>query len=460
MSLPASRVQPARFYHPSAAQQRRPAGSGDRFLSSGPATAITYCGVMLLFLPKFNLFAIDGFRAGLRIDDFVIAIVTVFLVYSGFAAPVIVTSVFRWAAGFVVASILSHVVGGGSVLFSIRMMEYLCMVVIGHAFGRLVKTESTLPKVLYWYLIINLVLCILQAAGLAGGIGISGFTSEFGGRAIGLCNGPWELGIVVCFLFGYLGDHPWIRESRNRRIFLPVACGIVLVLTAARTPLAIFFAIGFFRATDKLPTAAKFLCRFIAPILALAILYGITTFSKTDNFAVVRLREVLNGANIDELVNFAQNFSPSLSYTEVTFEDLSKYKDAGVDASMAMRLYIFSYLASNFYYGGPLIWLFGLGHGFSGNSTDMGMVRIFCEVGLLGFLCFHLMLWHSVRSVRPARLMVVALLINQLTLDVYVGYKTMFVFFLIVGYGLAMVRRNQDAGGRMIGPGSPSRRAS
>lgn len=402
--------------------------------------AVIFCGVFLLFLPKINFVAIEGFRAGLRIDDFVIAGATIYLLMAGLASEVFRVSTLRWGIGFVAASFLSHAIGG-HVLFSFRMLEYLSVVVIGYAYGRTVKQDDALAKLLFYYIVTNAILCVLQSAGIVGGIGISGFTNEFGGRAFGLCNGPWELGIVVCIVFGVLVRDPWIDGSAWRKLILYGASALTLVLTAARTPMAIFVVLVLMVMTRSLPPSTRLAVRLGVPVLAWMILYFGVWAIETDNFAVARLREFLNPHNLDDLYSYAVNFRPSVSYVDTSPEELVRYKEAGMDPSMAIRLNIFSFLASSYYFGGPIVWAIGIGHGVAGPSTDMGMVRIFAEVGLLGFACFHLMLASCARALPVTRFAIVAILVNQLTLDVYVGYKTMFVFFLIVGYAFARQRR-------------------
>lgn len=413
---------------------------------------VIFIGLGLLFLPKINLVAVEGFRAGLRIDDFVIAIVVLYLCNIGYSAQIIRAPSFRWGVGFVMVSWISHVLGGGSVLFSLRMLEYLCLTIVGFAYGQIAVGRNWLAKLLYFYLGSNLLVSVLQALGLVGGIGLSGYTDVFYGRVIGLCNGPWELGIVVCFLYSYLGDDEWIRKVRVRRLVVFAGSGLIIVLTAARTPMAIFMLIMAVRGTEYLPKAARLWSRIAAPALAFIVLYAGVALVKSDNFAVERLREILNPESVGELRDYILNFSPSSAYVETSAEGLSKYSDARVDASMAIRLHIFSYMFGSYCLGGPFVWFFGLGHGFSGPSTDLGMVRIVCEVGMVGFTCFHMMLWSYASEIKGARMMVIALLVNQLTLDVYVGYKTMFVFFVIMGYGtsLAMNERRLHGGQGLI----------
>jgi hypothetical protein len=401
---------------------------------------VIYLTVCLLFLPKINVVAIEGFRAGLRIDDLVIAFAVIYLVAVGMVTQMARSSIFFWGGAFVLTSFLSHLIGGHE-LFSLRMLEYLCVVLIAFAFGSIVKEEAALAKLLFCYLVVNTVLCILQSAGLVGGIGIAGFTDDFGGRAFGLCNGPWELGIVVCLTFGYLAYSTWIRQRIWRLIIIFAASGITLVLTAARTPLAIFLVLSMLFVTEPLSRYLRFTLRLGVPALALALMYYGVWAIETENFAVVRMREFLNMSNLEDLYKYAVNFRPTIGYLDTSSEELARYKEAGMDPSMAIRLNIFSYLASNYYFGGPIAWLIGIGHGHAGPSTDMGVVRIMAEVGLLGFICFHMMLYRCAQILPISRLAIAALLINQLTLDVYVGYKTMFMFFLIVGFEFASKHR-------------------
>jgi hypothetical protein len=412
---------------------------------------MVYFAVLLLFLPKFNFVSIEGFRAGLRIDDIVIAGVVMVLMFAGWVAPVFRSRVFVWGAAFVATSLVSHLMGG-HVLFSLRMLEYLSVAIIGYAYGSIVKKPIALDVLLFVYLIISVVLCALQSAGLVGGIGIGGFTSEFGDRAFGLCNGPWELGIVVCFIFGYLIQSEWVHEKYWRVGVLYASSFITLIFTAARTPIAIFLMVVLFALTRRLPSAIRYIVRIGLPVLVFIILYAGVWMIETDNFAVIRLREFLNPNNLEDLYQYAVNFRPSVSYVDTTGEELTRYKEAGMDPSMAIRLNIFSYLVSNYYMGGPVAWMLGIGHGEAGPSTDMGVVRIFAEVGLIGFVCFHAMLYAAYRRLPRMELIVVAFVINQLTLDVYVGYKTMFVFFLIAGYEFAMRRRLAPVAFRPVRP--------
>ena len=406
---------------------------------------VIIASISLLFVPKFNLVEVEGFRAGLRVDDFLLAGATIYLLINGIAGNLLRSDGFRWGMAFIGASFLSHLIGG-HVLFTLRMLEYVCVTIVGFAWGVSSKSEHSLAKFLFVYVLINTVICIFQSAGLVGGIGMTGFTEEFGGRVFGLCNGPWELAIVICIVFGVLVANPWVKESRWRVALLYACSFLTLVLTAARTPLAIFLLLVVTLLTQALPRGPRLAIRFGVPLIVFVILYFGVWAIETDNFAVSRLREFLNPHNLDDLYTYAVNFQPSYSFVDMSPEDLGRYKEAGMDPSMAIRLSIFNYLASSYYFGGPIAWIIGIGHGTAGPSTDMGMIRIFVEVGVLGFVCFHMMLYRYAIEVPQLRFAIVAILVNQLTLDVYVGYKTMFVFFLCAGYLLAVQRYRAGQG--------------
>jgi len=179
----------------------------------------------------------------------------------------------------------------------------------------------------------------------------------------------------------------------------------------------------------------------VVPTLVVVIMYYAVWAIKTENYAVMRMREFLNASNLEDIYTYAVNFRPESGHLDTTHDELARYKNAGMDPSMALRLNIFSNLASSYYFGGPIVWAIGIGHGQAGPSTDMGVVRILTEVGLLGFICFHMMFYKCAQILPTSRLAIAALLINQLTLDVYVGYKTMFVAFLIVGFEYARRHR-------------------
>jgi hypothetical protein len=399
--------------------------------------------VGLLFLPKINLIEFEGFRAGLRLDDFVIAVVAGALLVLGCGRAIMREKVFVWALGFVAASFASNVMGG-SMLFSLRMLEYISVFVIGMALAQFGQHDS-LAKVLFAYVLINTAIGVLQSAGIVGGIGIKGFVHEFDRRVFGLCNGPWELGIVVCLIVSYLTDSGWLSAKAWRRLALYGCAGVLLILTAARTPLAIFTVICLFEITRPFPPGVRMIARIAVPLVAVIGLYVLVWSINTENFAVVRLREFLNPSNLKELITFVQQFKPNPTQMEIPAGAIEIYSQANMDASMAIRFDIFSFLLSNYYFGGPIVWVLGLGHGFGGPSTDMGIVRIFCEIGVIGFVCFHMMLLRSAMMSYGIRLMVMCVVLNQLTLDVYVGYKTMFVFFIIVGFESVWGRRRLSA---------------
>ncbi|MEM1282858.1 MAG: O-antigen ligase family protein, partial [Chlamydiota bacterium] len=114
--------------------------------------------------------------------------------------------------------------------------------------------------------------------------------------------------------------------------------------------------------------------------------------------------------------------------------DVVFYDDETQDQSWWMRIHKWTY-ALKIYVEHPISYLQGVGPGFATAALDGGIIRIFVEYGIIGFLMFGVLFWIIARQSFVLGMMTIVLLVNMIFFDAYLAYKPMSLLFLMIGFG-------------------------
>lgn len=390
--------------------------------------------IFLLFLPKFNLIEIGGSRAGIRIDDILLAFLTIyaFFLNSGVFLKYLFERQNKILLWFVGLTVFGAIFSGGNILFSLRMVEYLMIYVI----ARMTISPNWFKYIIGSYLCVNLVVCVLQFFGVLGG-----FTLEYGymhlsDRFIGLTNGPWELGALVA-----LGVCALIFPFKDVKIrtlaFWALVAGCLMIFSGARTPAASFVVLIGYVLVRLLMKGRIVLVSSLVFVAACVYIFspyledlGISLNSR----ATTTLK---HGGNFEYFVESMKNLDLN-SVNDNYYRNDAAVASAGLDVSLNQRIFIIELLVSSYVNSNLLKQIFGLGLGYFGPSTDVGWLRIFVETGIVGFFIFIYYLYRVARSgsSEVCATLVAMLVINMITLDAFIGYKVMFVYYLAMAWGV------------------------
>lgn len=125
------------------------------------------------------------------------------------------------------------------IIAGLRGLEYLPLLfIVPVIFKNTPAIIKSITKILCWFIIIEVLLCLLQTRFMPA---FDGYTF-FGSRTVGTFNNPNTIGIFFCFCFY------WILFMSNTKhsVLWTIISGIGLLTTASRTAIIMFFMIIFF----------------------------------------------------------------------------------------------------------------------------------------------------------------------------------------------------------------------
>jgi hypothetical protein len=382
------------------------------------------------FLPKINLLEIEGSRAGVRIDDFLLLGSAICLGMAAMAggAQLWRTKIVRWFFIFVGLTLPGWLFGQLNPLFSLRLVEYSVFLFVAYW----VATRREVVTILLSYSGVNLVMALLQYAGVVGGYTVLGYAEEFEGRVVGLTNGPWELALVSVLLMSFFLHQRAVAVTVGRGAAIVGGFGLLIFLGGSRTPLAIWLLVSAIYVADLLSRGMGLSKKIFWPCALCFMALAMWGIVESDTYLGARTREFLNRDNLAYLWNALSRIHTGPVSYSISQDDalLSAY---GMDASMSQRLHILKILVSSYVNGGPIVWIGGVGFGAFGPSTDLGWVRLLVETGALGAACYVVWLVRCTRVAKTVGVMVLCLALNMSTLDAFLSYKAMSVFLFVLG---------------------------
>jgi hypothetical protein len=389
--------------------------------------SIAILGVLLFFTPKINLINIQqGESAGIRLDDILIGILCIFLICGFYTIGRSTLTRFEFLFGLLVASFLiSNLINislwkQSNILYSLRYIEYFFFFYIGYYYSSWYK----ITDLIFWMLLINGVIMILQALNLVGGFSSAGFSNSTSDRAIGLTGGPWEVGTIINFIFAiYLFDKNEYSSKKINIIFLVTFS--LIMLSGARMPtvahLLLFLIYKYFNSKNKFFFVLSS-CTYALLIISLVIFIP--------NPVTDRSAKLFSTENINQFF-----YTYKQIRTTHPFNGFPETDDLNVsgDLSWLMRISKWTYAIKGFI-SSPYSWFIGLGPGVWGLALDGGWVRLLTECGIIGTSFFILFFRKAVKLGKPVLGVVISLYINMLMIDINISYKAMAFVFFVVGY--------------------------
>jgi hypothetical protein len=344
----------------------------------------TFFLIILIFIPKINIIEIKGFYQGIRLEDILITIYTLYL-FKSYSSPKIVVwgKFFQFKYWIVILYLFSVSIFFALInniesrfIFILRAAEYGILIIY---FNNYTEKLSTYINIFKCYIIINFILSCLQNYGLVGSFSSLGYlnTDHFlNTRTYGLSGGSWEIGVLINFSFIILLN---FLKNKNEILIYYLLSAIILILAYGRANLLAFFVISIYLFFFK----KEFLKFKIMIIFSLAI-----------SILCILLIYYLNAENSDYLkylINYCNKVMKDIifiingTYELITNNFAPETSQATSDSvySFIYRLQhwkeIYSIFQTNDHH-------YFIGAGSPKIYTESLLVRIITSLGLLGML--------------------------------------------------------------------------
>jgi hypothetical protein len=412
--------------------------------------------LFLLFLPKINLISLGAREtAGIRIDDLVLLGFCLIIFVAHFALKLTMCPLERSIIALLFFSLFSFFSNKilvamellnvhASILYCLRMFEYFLFFYVGILSASFFGLSRVMKAFFGW----NLLLMVLQKAGIIGQFSVVGYITNATDRVSGIASFPSEAGMLINMAFCYLifEDEKNPRWQKilpaNLRAFynetyvywMFLISSTLVIITGSRIAivgLVIPFIVRIYRELRKGGVGSWFLASLF---LGAAALLTTVMIQKTASISK-RSAGLLSFKNL-ELIKVVWN-NINLDYDPIGHESVAY--GSQYDMSWWMRIHKWCY-ALKIYYLHPECYLQGVGPGFAMAALDGGYIRILCEYGLIGCCLFWRVFSTIYRQSTPIAWMVISFMINMIFFDVYLAYKPMSLLLFASGATFAYQR--------------------
>ncbi|EHD22406.1 MULTISPECIES: hypothetical protein [Brenneria] len=389
-------------------------------------TNFLYCSVFVLFLmPKINIISVGNYNAGIRIDDFIIAI-WLFIFLFGYVSNkkntirVIDAKYYKFIIFIFIGTCFTLLFSNqGSIIFPFRFLEYFTFFIMGVYLAKKDVYMMGMMKVILYF---NIIISLLQSMEIIGGFTVSGYNSDVSSRVIGLTSGPWELGVLLNFLTCYFLSS---KQGNSYKIIIFFISLFVIFLSGSRMSFVaqMVVAVAYLLKTSSALGVIK-------KVMIMAPLFVASVFYLSNSAIAERSVNLFNADNLIELPT---------TYRATTLlhgnPDWSNFDILGgdVDASWSIRSIKWVY-AVKLFLSNPVFIATGVGAGTFGNALDGDWLRMLIECGVVGLILFLSFLSANKKLSLMNYLIFYSFSINMIMIDIYMSYKVMSFMLFIFGY--------------------------
>jgi hypothetical protein len=289
------------------------------------------------------------------------------------------------------------------VLYASRMLEYFLFIPVLYLAAKNIKASTIFYS--STYILISIPVLVIMA-----------------GHPWGVFQYSWELGAAYSLLFNYLLILR-VHGARNYKntIFLLVAACVVLYTDQRSPMIAVLFGIANYVWSSK-GLGSKAL---MAVFLCSGILIAFGTENRLSN--TINEFDYLKISNVVDAGLSLAKMAPS--YESFVYEDRSVLtEDGSRDLSFNLRVRKWAYAFVNM---NELEYVIGLGPGYFGGAADSSIFRIFFETGVLGLLCWAMLLLRLYVKFKTSRLLLASMIINGIFIDVFYSARVICVFLVL-----------------------------
>lgn len=360
-----------------------------------------YLFLILICLPKFNIFNFESVSQGIRIDDIIVLILFIKIYYK-VRFKIIHVLIFIFIS---IISIMGLINNYNDFIFLrlmslLRILEY---VVIYYA-AQLLLSKEQIGKLIKTVVIFQFLIVVFQ------------YASDHSIRPSGTTAGPWELGLVCGVSAIFLSFSYGFRRS----IIYNILIATILILASARAQImamlviAIIAVYNIFRINKALKICVLIILSILMLLSIYYIDYGYINFSRSINFARDFYLDVL-----DDIMNLRV----SIRTNEY---DVNYYDPSLVSRVLQWEEYISSTReAKNI----PFALFFGSGANSGGLILDGFYIKMLVDFGVLGVLIY---IFYLIKLICNYRYVYYGVLIaiSSLTLDLFWASKFMYTILI------------------------------
>jgi len=410
---------------------------------------IVFC-LPLMFLPKINIVKFHGETAGLRIDDFVLALVCLIVFIAHYSLRKKLLDIEIWIGCIVIFSFISLAINqilvaleiislDAKIYYCVRLLEYFLFFYVGLHLPLFCKLDRFVKAFFLW----NLLIMILQKLDLIGGIVSQGYYSV-SSRITGVASFPSEMGALLNLLFCVL-----VLSSQEKRKVKWNILPFFRQLFRSAAPYLLFLLFAVF----TIFTGSRIAIIALLVTLLYKIHHEISQRVPFSKSAAMFFLLICSFVLFHVIVNTADVFQRSAHlfslnnlvligdvWKNIDYVSKPFFQDAvkmgSYDMSWWIRIQKWCY-ALKVYVMHPECYLQGVGPGFTTAALDGGFLRIFTEYGLVGCFLFWKLFAGIYKKSTLLQWMMIAFFFNMIFFDIYLAYKPMSVLFLVTGYTYA-----------------------
>jgi len=430
---------------------------------------------LLFFFPRINIFSFgEAHTAGLRIDDIILFFIFISLIFKGKIFKLNISKSHLIYFSFVFISFLSFFfnnyyedsyLGGTSILYPIRYVEYFVFFVV----GSLIVNHSSFIKIVLYLALYQIIIIIFQYLGF-----FPAFTSTDGinfSVVAGMTGGPWEVSIVLTLCFAvYVNHFSKLKYLIYSFIIIAVLTYINFYILGSRSSSVTFIVLTFIliclniknfchnSILNKIIMTLILFISFIIIVLVKPILiesnsdqlnidcvYSIEKCSY--NMVLNRSGNLIKLDNYYLLIDFYKFVRTNVGEDKIPIGRLYNEKNNlnkiaqinfsntnNIDLSWLMRMEKWIYGVSLWQDKLPHSIFLGIGPGAVGPSFDGSWLRLFVENGIVGLLLIIMFFVHLLMKNLLNFLPILAISLNMLFIDAFLAYKSVSLILFILGY--------------------------
>ncbi|MBQ3352674.1 glycosyltransferase [Candidatus Saccharibacteria bacterium] len=410
--------------------------------------------LVVLFLaitifPKVTLIAIPGSHAGIRLEDLMIAGYLIFFFINGFKngfgeykkLSKIVRALCLCLAAFAISNIVGCISGNVTpylaIFYLVRVFEYFVLIFAGRDLISIPGGKRLLLNLIKATVVFHGIYAILEYFSLTPDISAL-INRPTSGRVFTTFSGPYELAGYLAICLPLILNEIFVNKKYTNVLFaVLIFTSVILsesrIALVAITVVTIMWVLkAVFGARERGKGLSPL--KVLASALVLAVVaIGVVKGLQSSRFAGVDFGDYVNTTisawEHSDYDYYRWNKQPY--YSPLVFSQTD-------DRSFALRITKWTVLIKQAVEVAPL---FGLGMSISGEAMDGGIVKLFCETGMIGLILWIILMvtvWKQARNNKKISFvvlsMIAVLFINAIFIDIFDASKVMMAFWFIVGY--------------------------
>lgn len=406
--------------------------------------------VFIALFPKISIISVGGSSAGIRAEDFLIAIIFFLIIYGvrrSSVRPNIIQlkKIEKIFFTYIILSLISTLYGIfrgyalplTAILFLLRKVEYFLLIYVGFYFENILRYKE---KLLFNFVVIfHFIFCLLQQAGVIGSFNRGEMLDALTqGRVSSTFNGAYELSAFLLLLLPFYMIN-FIREKKNRvsNFIYILLISYCIILSDSRSSIVIAIIILLMvlheeKILRKIGTLKNFL---ITATISLPIIFYYVpklNFSRFGNLSFSKTYQLLKFTW--KYKNFSKYVKLGYWYGDAPI-GLVQMANLGYDGSSYQRFSHWMQLIDG-WLKSPII---GCGISVAGNSADGNYIKILTEAGIAGIVIWIYLLYQILKTFVQSQnyswlfYSFISIIIGSTFIDLFDSSKIMMMFWFLYG---------------------------